>query len=444
VTGKGDGSGAGTGGAVRSRPEAWLEALQRFGMRPGLERISALLHALGHPEREMEVVLVAGTNGKGSVTALLHAMVREAGARAGRFVSPHLERFEERVTVDGGADDRAALHAALERVRPQALALGATYFEALTAVALTAFALRRVETAVLEVGMGGRWDATNATDPRLSVVTTVDLDHTEVLGATIAAIAADKAGVARPGRPLLTGAVSEALAVVRSEAARVGARLWALDDHPFTCRDLGWRGLQVELRVPSGATWALTTPLLGAHQGRNLALAAAAAELLGVTPEAARRAARRLEWPGRMEVLHARGRRWLLDGAHNPAGAAAAARTVRSLEPAGAAALVVGVSGDKDVAGVLGALQPVARAVVATRAAASARAAAPHELAAALEASDPTATVRVTERPEAALAAAEELTGPGDLVVVAGSLFLVGEIRTLLRGGSVDDAPRWQ
>jgi dihydrofolate synthase / folylpolyglutamate synthase len=422
----------------------WLEERQRFGVLPGLERTRALLSLLGNPERRVEVVLVAGTNGKGSVTALLHAMLRAAGVAAGRFTSPHLERFEERIVIAGDASDERLLAASAERVREHVEASSATYFEVLTALALDTFAAAGVVTAVLEAGMGGRWDATNATEPAISLITSVDLDHVEVLGATVEAIAADKAGVARSGRLLLCGASGAALDVVRREADAVGAPLWALDDADPSSEDLAWEGVRVRVTVPGGATWTLATPLLGAHQARNLALAGAAAAALGLSEGAARAGALDVRWPGRLEPLAALRRRWLLDGAHNPAGAQALARALQVLAPTRAAALIMGVSADKDVAGMVGALRGTAQRVIATRSRASARALAPDDLAARWRASATTMPISVAEGPAEAIRAGVAATRQGDLLVVAGSLFLVGEARTLLRGEQPPDGPRWQ
>jgi dihydrofolate synthase / folylpolyglutamate synthase len=427
---------------------AWLEGRQRFGIKPGLERVRELLARLGRPDRCFEVVLVTGTNGKGSVSALLHAMLVADGRLAGRFTSPHLERFEERAVVHGGAADRARLVGAAAVARPHVEAIDATYFEAVTAIGLLAFAEAGVEVAVVEAGMGGRWDATNATEPRLSIITSVALDHVEVLGRTVEAIAVDKAGIARPGRPLLCGASGPALAVVAREAAAVGALAWALDEATWSWRDLGWDGVEVEVAVPGGSgspvVWQLATPLLGAHQARNLALAGAAAALLGVDEAAARSGARDVSWPGRLERVDAHGRTWLLDGAHNPAGAVALATALASLAPDGVAVLVLGVNADKDVAGVIEPLRSVAAQVVLTRAVASARASRPEDLGDLWRALAPGVPQEPAPDPAAAIVAATAASREGDLIVVAGSLFLVGEVRGLLRGERPQTAVRWQ
>jgi dihydrofolate synthase / folylpolyglutamate synthase len=364
---------------------AWIERRQRFGIHPGLTRIRALLAALGDPQDAYEVALVAGTNGKGSTAALLDAMLRaEPGPRApvARFVSPHLTRFEERFTVDGRPLPAPLLAEVLAAVRPSAERLDATFFEVLTAVAALAFARAGVGRAVLEVGMGGRLDATNATEPRISVITQIALDHEAVLGASIAAIAGEKAGVLRAGRPAVTSADGEALAVVRRRASEVGAALIAIDDAGIEPRDRGWAGVEVAGLAPMP----LRTPLLGRHQARNLAAAALAARAWGVGWDAVADGAAAVRWPGRLERIDAHGCRWLLDGAHNPAGARALATALQALDARSSVALL-GVTEERlagDLPGELGRLAPL---LVATRAASSPRSAAAAELAARLRAS---------------------------------------------------------
>ncbi len=421
---------------------AWVERLQRFGVRPGLERTHALLEALGRPQDALTVALVAGTNGKGSTTALLDAMVRADPQRlrpVGRFVSPHLVRFDERVHVDGAPVARAELETVLDLVRPHAEAQRATFFEVLVAVALLAFARAGVDRTVLEVGMGGRWDATNATEPELSLIAQVALDHEAVLGGTIEAIAREKAGVWRRGRPALTAADGAALEVLRAEAGARGARFTSLDDLDWRGVDLGWAGVRVE-GLGAGP---IATPLLGAHQARNLALAALGAATWGVPWSAVARGAATVRWPGRLEPLRAFGRRWLLDGAHNPAGAAALAAALRALDAEPAVA-VVGVSDDKADGPLAPALAALAPDVVATRAVASPRAAAVAPLADALRRSPAAPRVHRAADPAAALARALELAPEGSTVVVAGSLYLIGAVRPLLTGEAPEAFERWQ
>jgi len=416
----------------------WLFARQRFGVKPGLERVEALLARLGDPQEGFESVLVGGTNGKGSAASTLSHILNAAGWRAGLFTSPHLTHFAERFVVAGERVGEGALADALSEVRPHAEALGATFFEVVTALGCLLFARAGVEVAVMEVGLGGRFDATNALSPRLSVITGVALDHTDVLGETVAEIAAEKAGIMRTGRPCVTGAAGEALQVLKGEAGRIGAALWALGrDVSVEARDGGWEGLDLRVGGPLGEV-AVHTPLLGLHQARNVALAVIAAQLLGVDEEAIREGVARTRWAGRLEPLPFRGRTFLLDGAHNPDAAAALARTLEALGAA-PVRLVFGASSDKDVEGTVRALERSVGEVILTRARLSPRAARPEDLA-------PLWRVPcvLTAGPEEALAVALQRSEPGGVIVVAGSLYLVGEVRPLLLGETGESWARFQ
>lgn len=415
----------------------WLQERQRFGLRLGLERMAALLATLDRPHSRFRSVLIGGTNGKGSTAAVLAAALAAQGERVGLTTSPHLQRLAERVVVAGAPVDDDELAAALARLRGPAERVGATYFEIVTAAALLLFAQARVDTAVLEVGLGGRFDATNAVEPVLSVITGVALDHVDVLGDTLAQIAHEKAGILRPGVTAWTGAEGEGLALLRQEARTRGARLRALASHvDLTLEGRGWDGLELRVAGPWGVTVA-RTPLVGRHQARNVALALAAAAELGVPPEVAARGAAAARWPGRLERFEVRGRWLVLDGAHNPEAARALAAALRELEGR-VAVLVLGISADKDVRTVAAALTGMAERVIATRAASSPRALAPRELAPIIDA-DATA-----EQPSDALELALRWAVPGETVVVAGSLFLVGEVRALLLGAPLESGERWQ
>lgn len=410
----------------------WLFARQRFGVHPGLGRVQALLARLGDPQASFRTVLVGGTNGKGSTAATLAAMLRAGSVRAGLFTSPHLTRFTERFVVDGQELPEEVVGAALVRVRPEAEAVEASFFEIVTALGALLFAEAGVQVAVMEVGLGGRLDSTNALDPVLSVVTNVALDHTEFLGDTLEAIAAEKAGILRAGRPAVVGVA----AGVEPMFAATGADLWRLDDHLLSTRLLGWEGAQVTLRGPDGPV-TLPTPLLGAHGARNAALAALAALRLGLPVGAVTRGAASVQWPGRLEVLAWQGGRVLLDGAHNPDGARALADALRELG-VGPVPLVFGAAGDKDISGVAAALRSCASEVILTRAALSPRAADPQALAS-LFAGLP---VTVTDSPAAALAVLAARHAP--LALVCGSLYLLGEVRPLLLGEAGASHERWQ
>lgn len=440
----------------------WLYSLQRFGIKPGLETTEALLAAVGLPADATKVVLVAGTNGKGSVATVLAACLQAAGHRTGLFISPHLQRLGERARVDGVEATPEELRRALALVRPHATRLDATFFEVVMVAALLRFRAADVEWAVMEVGLGGRFDATNALEPSLSLITSVGLDHMAVLGPDIAAIATEKAGILRPGVPALTSTRGEALEAVENRARELGTPLLVVGrDVEVQLLSHGWDGISLSV-----GPLTLRSPLLGVHQAENVALAALAALHLGVDGDRVSEAVAAATWPGRLEVLEFKGRRFVLDGAHNPQAAQALATTLRRLGAvdadvaaaagsaadldAGAAAaagidvLILGLSADKDSRGVVEPLAGLADRVIATRARLSPRAADPRTLAVALLDAVPELDVVVALDPVAALERALRLTGPGATVVVAGSLFLVGEFRTLLTGESSEPAQRWQ
>lgn len=443
----------------------WLFERQRFGIREGLEGMRALLERLGSPERRIQSVLVGGTNGKGSVASLLAAALTRGGRRTGLFVSPHLQRVGERAALDGRPAEDAEMEALVGEVRRPAEEVGATFFEVLTAAALLRFARAGVDYAVLEVGMGGRLDATNVTDPVLGVITGVALDHTAILGSSLTAVAEEKAGILRPGVPLITGAGGEALEVIERRARDLGTPLLA-EGRGFRAEALshGWEGVRLKVHwegwPAAGAASVLgrtgelevASPLVGRHQVGNVALAALAALQLGVPPATVQEALAGARWPGRLERIPYRGRFVVLDGAHNPQAARALARSIRELEGR-VAAMVVAVSSDKDVRGLLEPLSGLARSMLFTRAVRSPRSLEPAALLRAWRdlgadapgqggvAGSPPAAA---PDPAAALELALEAAGSGETIVVAGSLFLVGEARDLLKGAAPEPFERWQ
>jgi len=423
-----------------------LFSMQRFGMEPGLERIRALLERLDHPQHAFESVLIAGTNGKGSTSAHLAAMLQAAGRRTGRFTSPHLVQPGERIVTNGRPLDEAAFEALAERLLPHAEAVGATFFEVVTAMAVQHFADVPVDVAVMEVGLGGRFDATNALEPVATVVTSIALDHRAILGDTVQAIAREKAGILRSGVPAWTSAQGDALAALRGEAVRVGASLRTLTrdgDAEIEVRDRGLRGSEFLLKRTGRPDLPLATPLIGRHQADNAALAALTALDLGVPADDVAEGALRTQWPGRLEPVAWQGERVLLDGAHNPAAAHALAATLAKLglRPM----FVVSVSADKDVNDLLAAWQDVAVGVHVTRARHSPRSMPIDALAA--HAREARLQVRgVHDDPMDAMTAAwrDVQDGEADAIVVAGSLFLVGEVRAACMSERMPPLERWQ
>jgi dihydrofolate synthase/folylpolyglutamate synthase len=387
----------------------WLDALGPQKIRPGLARTRALLAALGSPQASFRTLLVGGTNGKGSTAAAAASILEAAGLRVGLTTSPHLVRVNERVRLSGRDVSDEALGSALALVAAVSGedALRPTYFEALVVAACELFRRARVSVGVVEVGIGGRLDATNVLEPEVSVVTNVEEDHLETLGPSLGDVAREKAGIFRRGQPALTAATGAALDVLRLEAGRTGTRL---------------------VEVPPSPAWDDVSPLAGAHQRSNLALAVAAARAFApLDGETVRRGIAAIRWPGRLQAIPREGLRPLLvDGAHNPAGATALAAHLDAAGLSGRVDLVFGALGEKAVEEMFAPLEARARRVVLV-APASPRAIPPDALAGRL---GRPALPRAGTLAEA-LAALEE--GGGDApILVAGSLVLAGEALALV------------
>jgi dihydrofolate synthase/folylpolyglutamate synthase len=458
-----------------SRPSASaysgaLAALQgrgRFGIRLGLGRTRGLLRALGEPQLGLRGALIGGTNGKGSVQALVASVLRASGQRVGQTPKPHLVSYRERLAVDGRpipADDFATLVGevlVLAESLPRRLG-PPTEFEVLTAAAFEWFRRCRVDVGVVEVGLGGRLDATNAWDAGVAAITNVELDHMDRLGPTRERIAREKAAIIKRGALAVTGASEPGLGVIRRRAARLGVRLVEVAPLPVVAMDRG--GLTV--RHPDLGE--LRLGLLGRHQAANAAVALAVVEALreqGIaapSPADVRRGVEATRWPGRLELLavdrEGRGapaptdlpdperRDVLLDGAHNEAGVAALVDALAELRPTlspGRPTLLLALMGDKDVVSILGALagaEPLRDARIITTAVDAPRAMPPAELAdawrdAAARRRGSTEVSGIDGVPAALDAALHAARGEGGPLVVAGSLYLVGDVR----GALIDD-----
>ena len=381
--------------------------MARLGVKLGLERMERVLSRLGNPEKAYQVVHLAGTNGKGSTAALIEAGLRGAGLRTGLYTSPHLCRFTERIRVEGREIPGSRLAALLDRVEAVADP-DLTFFEAVTAMALLHFAEAEVELAVLETGLGGRLDATNTVTPLVAVITPIQLDHVEILGPDLEHIAAEKAGIIKPGVPTLAAPPTspEVRNVLESRArAQGGPRiLWQGEDFPAEADLPGWT---------SG------------FQRQNAALALETLEQLrgaglSVPREAATRAMSGARWPGRVERV---GGTLVLDGAHNPAGCAALARALD-----GKWDIILGTLGPRAPEPMIQALLPLARRFIFTRPR-SPRAVDPATF------PDPGLPYLVTSSLEEALSRAEIPARP---TLITGSLYLVGEARSLLLGEPAD------
>ena len=404
----------------------FLSGLQRFGARPGLDTTRQLAALAGNPQAALRFIHVAGTNGKGSTCAMLESIYRAAGLRVGLFTSPHLVAFGERIQVNRrliSEDDLARRVAELQPLLADfSDETHPTFFEVVTVMALRYFAGKKCDLVIWETGLGGRLDATNIVTPLASVITNVQFDHQEWLGDTLAKIAVEKAGIIKPGVPVVTATDEpEALSVVTETANRLHAPLTVVN----------------RLDSERAATNAETVSLLGDHQRLNASLARAVVRVLQkqipVSDEAIRTGLGQVEWAGRLQVLPRANQTILLDGAHNAAGAAALRVALQKFFSNRPLALILGVLSDKDWLAVCETLAPLAGHIVLTPVA-SERTASPMTLAEGCRRANPTAVVAECGSLKEALAATER----DPFVLITGSLYLVGEALELL---NVSTAP---
>jgi len=401
-----------------SDPVSYLYALEQFGIKFGLDNMRAIVARLGHPERAFRSVHVAGTNGKGSVTAMVDAALRAAGHRSARYTSPHLIDLTERFVIDGHPVGQAALARAISDVRDAVESLRAdgglevqpTFFEVTTAVAFELFRRAGVEMAVVEVGLGGRLDATNVIRPEVAAITTIALDHQLYLGTTLRAIATEKAGIIKPGVPVVVSDMDpEALLTIVDVANARNAEV---------------------IRAHAGEVGDRRVALPGSHQRANAAVAVRVLETLDrrgipVPSVAIDAGLAGVNWPGRLDLRRLDdGRELLLDAAHNPAGAAALAAYLR--EQGTKLPLVFAAMRDKDARGMFAALLPAVGSLVLTTTT-NARSADPAALAVQAHAAAPSLPILVEPSLDRALASAWR-SSPGTRIVVAGSIFLLGDV----------------
>jgi dihydrofolate synthase/folylpolyglutamate synthase len=430
------------------------ELTQMPSQKFDLAHMRALLEALNRPERTFPAVLIAGTNGKGSTSATLASILRASGLRTGLYTSPHLVRINERIRIDGdeiGDDDFAALHDVVDRTAERLVGEGElpwhpSFFEMLTAIAFEYFAQNKIEIAVLEVGMGGRLDATNVIEPRVSVITDIALDHQKFLGNTVSEIAREKAGIIRSGGVVVTlPQQPQANDVIGNTILELGAQgvsavpyvppvsPGSVDYVARTSKNCAQDARPVS-RYPlqvMGKQILIETPLIGRHQLRNVALAIAAAEVLShqgfaITAETIERGARDTSWPGRFQVVRAQNGapEYVFDVAHNPAGAWALRSTLSACYEDRPLTFVFGAMRDKAISEMAEILFPLAERVIATRSD-NPRSATPDEIreAAARIATD----IEDAADVPAALDRARSLAGSEGVVVITGSIYIVGE-----------------
>jgi len=415
-----------------------LYGLERFGIKLGLDVIRELLGRLGDPHEAFPAVHVTGTNGKGSVCAFLASIFQAAGYRVGLYTSPHLVRFNERIRVDGrmiSDEDVASLYA---RIKVHAAAMASrseadrpTFFEVATAMAFEHFREQRIEVAVVEVGMGGRMDATNVVRPEACVITRIGLEHTEHLGRTIERIAREKAGILKTGVPLVSVA-QPALDILKSRADELGCPVTVVGrDVRYSRSSFDLEGQDVILE--DGMSVAVRIALLGAFQPENAATAFAAALAVSgkraISKAAIEQGLRTARWPGRLQVLR-REPLVIVDAAHNAPAAAALAESLHELFPGRMLTFVLGILNDKDIAGIASHLGPLAAKVVVTKPR-TPRAFDTEDVARAFRAYAPVDTVQDVKE---AVSGTIRAAGPDDVIVVAGSIYTIGETLELLGG----------
>ena len=414
--------------------------LERFGIKLGLDVITDLLHRVGDPHRRFPAVHVTGTNGKGSVCAFVSSVLREAGYRVGLYTSPHLIRFNERIRVDGQEIRDEDVVRLYRELKPHMVAIAAenpvhhpTFFEVATALAFSHFAAERIDIGVVEVGMGGRYDATNVLDPAVSVVTRVGLEHAEHLGRTVRRIAREKSGIIKNGVPAVT-VDQDALPEIEARCRLTGSALAVVGrDVRFRRFSRGWQGQRVCLE--DGGSLEVEIPLLGPHQAENAALAYAAVSALQsrdwkITETAVKDGFRKARWPARLDVVR-REPTVIVDGAHNPPAAQALAGALSELLEGQKVTLLLGVMADKDLDGMARALVPLADRLVAVRSRVD-RAASPDQVVSAFRAAakaaglpDPAAEVIPNVR-DAVLRVLDQ-ADPSETLLITGSIYVAGE-----------------
>lgn len=413
----------------------YLYSLRNSGAKLGLERVRRLAGALGNPQNDYRVVLVGGTSGKGSTAAMISSVLRESGLKVGSFISPHLSNLTERIRIDGREITEERMDELIGKIEEKIEGMEdedgfehPTFFEVVAAGAMLCFREEKVDIAVMEVGLGGRLDATNITEPEVSVITNISLEHTRILGETVVKIAGEKAGIIRSGRTLITAARGEALGVFEKICGEKNCRIIRVGNEMEVERETADLGGQKFTVRAMGKEYRLFTPLLGMHQLENAACAVGAAVALGVPEEAIRRGIGKVEWPGRLEIVQ-RNPMVVLDCAKDANAAGRLREAMQNDFKYEGLVLVFGVSNDKNIGNMIAELAPLAKIVVATE----------HKVMDRAMDADSVAQIAaqycekciVAYDIKEAVRAAISLAGAKDLVLVTGSIFTVGEAREM-------------
>lgn len=409
----------------------YLYGLQIFGMKLGLRNITHVLREIDNPHTCYGTVHIAGTNGKGSTASLVESVLRSAGYKTGLFTSPHLFDFTERIRVNGKPIPKRKVSVGVERIKPYIEKYRCTFFEAATALAFHHFHREQIDVAVVEVGMGGRLDATNVVSPLCTIITDIDNDHTEYLGNKLGTIALEKAAVIKENTPVISSVThSEILEVLQTTCNRKGAQLYLTSEQcTLTIRETSTDGSLLDIRTPYHSHSGLRLPLIGRHQFRNLTAAVLALEVLNqdgfaISKANVKNGISRSTWPGRLQVLQ-KNPLFIADGAHNPGGIRALKDALQELFTYSRLILIFGVMANKNYREMAELIVPLTDHTVVTRPNMN-RALDCRTLA--KEVSRHTPNVEIANSVSQAVQRARRSSGPEDAVCAAGSLFLVGEI----------------
>lgn len=418
----------------------YLEDTSSFGIKPGLERIRALLQALGNPERDYKIIHVTGTNGKGSVTTYISYALFTSGLRVGRFTSPHLQSYTERIQINDGNITEEAFGKLISRVKIAVDTIisngieAPTQFEILTAAAFLFFKEQGVDYAVVEVGLGGLLDSTNIVTPKVSVITNVTIDHQAYCGDTVEEIARHKAGIIKPKVPVVTAAQDTPLNVIEDVAKKQHAKLYVFNkDFGIDSRSAVTGGQMITVSSNDAAPAMLFTTMAGIHQSVNLACALMAVRLLmkedtNISEETIREGFARTTWAGRFEVKRGLDRTFIFDGAHNAAGAESFAMTYNELFKDTPKTVVMAILKDKDQEAIIREVVKSGDTVLVVPAPTD-RTEVPENLVEVIRRTVPKVTAQTAESVEAALALAYKHTKTGDIIAVCGSLYILGDAR---------------
>jgi dihydrofolate synthase/folylpolyglutamate synthase len=420
----------------------WLCSFDKYGWIFGLERITFLLEQLGNPHRDLKVIHVAGTNGKGSVCKYISAILQKAGYTVGLYLSPHIQRFSERIVINDReipAEDLAMLVA---QVRPLVEEMKQndntpTFFEIVTCLAFLYFKDRTVDYAIVEVGLGGRFDATNVVTPLVSVITNISLEHTDILGKDITSIALEKSGIIKDHIPVITAATQDAFETIEHVAKQRNAPLTGID-HTMWKRISFKEGCQVFVIHGSFKDYTVKTSLLGKHQGENIAVAITAIEQVQmngvyVSDNDILDGVADVTYPGRMEIVSEKPF-ILLDGAHNPDGMNMLIKTIKEDFSSHRLIVILGVLKEKDIKTMVSAIAPLSDVIIVTKST-NPRASDPLILKQIIESIDPNKKIYVEASIPEAIKHAKRLAKQKDMICVSGSLFTVGEARSYLLSG---------